>query len=552
MNENAPLFRLVDLEVKRRKHRIRFDNIEVPRGAFVLITGRSGSGKTTFLNVIGLALRARGRSKNSRLDSTILQDGRLHNLQRFGNGARARIRREQIGYVTQSNGMFPFLTLGQNIAVSKTAAGRAGRSIRELAQDLEIDDLLRQLPTAVSGGQLQRAAVVRALASNPSVIIADEPTANLGVSHRDDVFEVLQAQNRENGTTVILATHDTDIIQRNAFTHHICLRPGSGSGEEVTESDFYRILGDTAKVFGRYAMGDQGEVFRYRIRLKTPERLASAPVVLPFEARQGEFVVSNGISVVGHGKLNEVGGWNPEPSEVTREMEFDVTFPDGGGSNPIRFKFVISLESSSGDRIHYATSWMHAPNFRPKLMVIPLLTDEGGMEDTAEHGRGNLIRNDENGAVGGAEVDEGDSKDSLADADTGTSEKAAGGPPLGEKGCDFVGGTLTQHPGASRGDSAGFADGHPAPPFNLSYGGMSPQFYKAFEATGIDSYCIRELERQIYDRLNTEVRRRFLEEARNPVWLKFPLQGDSSFLCVRIDIIEPYRAVVADVQFQAI
>lgn len=179
-------------------------SITVRRGEIVALLGPSGSGKTTFLMAVGLIQAP--TTGQVRIAGTLVLDGpsALVNLK--------RIRREQMGYVFQKSNLIPFLTARENVQLVLEQIGWFPRSARrraiELLDELGVADRAEHLPAMLSGGQQQRVAVARALANQPSVLLADEPTAALDSHRGRQVMELFARVARDHGAGVIVVTHD--------------------------------------------------------------------------------------------------------------------------------------------------------------------------------------------------------------------------------------------------------------------------------------------------------------------------------------------------------
>jgi putative ABC transport system ATP-binding protein len=187
-------------------------DLRVRRGEFLVITGKSGAGKTTLVNLLtGLD---RCTSGEIWVDGTA-----VHNL---GAERAARWRGRTVGVVFQSFDLLPTLSIRQNVTLAMDFAGRytpRQRKARamQLLHAFEIAEHAHKPPSGLSGGQQQRAAIARALANDPPLLVADEPTGSLDSATADAVlrvFERLVAQ----GKTVVLVTHDPDIAQRGTRT----------------------------------------------------------------------------------------------------------------------------------------------------------------------------------------------------------------------------------------------------------------------------------------------------------------------------------------------
>ena len=172
-------------------------------GKITAIVGVSGVGKTTLLNILALS---------SIPDSgKVLFDGA--DISRFNQSERAAFRRDTIGYLPQDLGLIPILTAEENIRLPLLIAGREDNSDSVLARQsdpLEIRDFRGKFPHELSGGQCQRVAIMRALANEPKVFIADEPTSHLD-SVNIERFLSLLSRLKKQGATIILATHDNRV-----------------------------------------------------------------------------------------------------------------------------------------------------------------------------------------------------------------------------------------------------------------------------------------------------------------------------------------------------
>jgi lipoprotein-releasing system ATP-binding protein len=190
-------------------HALRGVDLTVETGEQVAIIGPSGSGKTTLLNIMGLLDRASGgRLEVNGQDVSDLDDEQL-----------TRLRGRSIGFVYQFHHLLPAFTAAENVALplaahrGRSTAGQLRRA-RDLLERVGLRDRADHLADALSGGQQQRVAVARALAAEPDLLLADEPTGNLDSEATEQVFTLLEQLNRELDLTLVLVTHDRTLAAR--------------------------------------------------------------------------------------------------------------------------------------------------------------------------------------------------------------------------------------------------------------------------------------------------------------------------------------------------
>ena len=180
-------------------------SVTIHKGEFVAITGTSGSGKSTLLQLIG------GLDKPTKGD--IVVGGQ--NLRKLRDGKLSHFRNKTIGFVFQFFYLQPFLRLQTNIEVpamfARTAPKKRRQRSAELADVVGLADRLKHFPKELSGGQMQRAAIARALQNNPAILLADEPTGNLDHANALAIFELFKKIRDEQGTTVVVVTHDLSL-----------------------------------------------------------------------------------------------------------------------------------------------------------------------------------------------------------------------------------------------------------------------------------------------------------------------------------------------------
>ena len=180
-------------------------SFSIQAGDFVALMGPSGCGKSTLLHLCGALDRLTSGSLK-------LND---RDLSAMGDDELTRVRREQVGFVFQFFNLLPTLTVSDNIALPCLLAGMkhddAERRARELAERVGIAHRMTHYPQQISGGEMQRAAIARALVHRPALLVADEPTGNLDSENGANVLALIGELNRELGVTVLLATHAADV-----------------------------------------------------------------------------------------------------------------------------------------------------------------------------------------------------------------------------------------------------------------------------------------------------------------------------------------------------
>jgi putative ABC transport system ATP-binding protein len=190
-------------------------SFEIGKGEFTAICGPSGSGKTTILNLVG-ALDVPTRGK-------VLVEGR--DLGTLGRGALSRLRRDRIGFVFQAYNLVPVLSAYENAELIMAMQGVPGKKRREkimrLLAEVGLEGMEHRRPDQLSGGQQQRVAIARAIASDPAVVLADEPTANVDSETADRLLGIMERLNRERGATFIFSTHDPKVMDRARRVVHL-------------------------------------------------------------------------------------------------------------------------------------------------------------------------------------------------------------------------------------------------------------------------------------------------------------------------------------------
>jgi putative ABC transport system ATP-binding protein len=204
---------------------LRGISLRIGKGELVSIVGPSGSGKSTLLGLIaGLDSPTAGR---------VLVDG--VDITRMGEARLARVRNEKIGMVFQAFNLIPTLTAQENVEVPLYVGqhpGSPGRRAKELLQLVGLAHRLGNRPSQLSGGEQQRVAVARALATDPAIVIMDEPTGNLDQANSQNVLQMIRDLRAATGTTFVIATHDPTVAA--AADRAIRIVDGQIASDEVT------------------------------------------------------------------------------------------------------------------------------------------------------------------------------------------------------------------------------------------------------------------------------------------------------------------------------
>jgi putative ABC transport system ATP-binding protein len=187
---------------------LRGISLRIAPGEFLAIAGPSGSGKTTLLNIIGGLDRAD--------TGEVLVEEK--NLQLLSSGELARLRLQRLGFVFQAYNLLPVLTALENaeftLLLQGVSAAERRERVQKLFAEIGLAGLEHRRPGELSGGQQQRVAVARAMVSEPALILADEPTANLDSVTATALLEVMEQLNRVHNTTFVYSTHDPQVMER--------------------------------------------------------------------------------------------------------------------------------------------------------------------------------------------------------------------------------------------------------------------------------------------------------------------------------------------------
>jgi ABC-type antimicrobial peptide transport system, ATPase component len=210
MRSVSKVFRTEQVET----HALRSLDLHVREGEFVAVTGPSGSGKTTFLNIAGLL--------ETFTSGQYVLDGQ--DVSNLNDDARSRMRNQKIGFIFQGFNLIPDLNLFDNVDVPLRYRGMAAaerkQRIEEALGRVGLGSRMKHYPSELSGGQQQRAAIARALAGSPRLLLADEPTGNLDSQMARGVMELLEEINAQ-GSTIVMVTHDPELAARAQRNVHI-------------------------------------------------------------------------------------------------------------------------------------------------------------------------------------------------------------------------------------------------------------------------------------------------------------------------------------------
>ncbi len=181
-------------------------SLDVEKGGFIALAGPSGSGKTTLLNIIG--------GLDSPDEGTVSVDGNA--LEKMNETQLSDLRLHKVGFIFQSYNLIPVLSAVENVEfgmlLQGVSPGRRRERATAILNDVGLDGKYHRRPSELSGGQQQRVAVARAIVSEPSIVLADEPTANLDSKTGDGLLELMRQMNEEKKATFIFSTHDSMVM----------------------------------------------------------------------------------------------------------------------------------------------------------------------------------------------------------------------------------------------------------------------------------------------------------------------------------------------------
>ena len=190
-------------------------NLEIPRGDFLALMGPSGSGKTTLLNLLGgIDTPSSGQLE---VDGVKIND--------LGGSALSRWRSQNIGFVFQLYNLLPVLTAERNVELplllTKLSKAERRKRVAIALKVVGLSDRARHYPRQLSGGQEQRVGIARAIVTDPTLLLADEPTGDLDRKAGDEILDLLQTLNRDHGKTIVMVTHDPRAAERARRTLHL-------------------------------------------------------------------------------------------------------------------------------------------------------------------------------------------------------------------------------------------------------------------------------------------------------------------------------------------
>lgn len=200
-------------------------NLVITRGEFTALAGPSGSGKSTLLNMIGTLDRP--------TKGTVSYDG--HVVSSLAPDPLSDFRLRSLGFVFQAYNLIPVLTAAENVEYPLVLQGVDARERRKLAQEVlqwvGLENYAERRPDLLSGGQQQRVAVARAIVTRPSLVLADEPTANLDSKTGAQLLDLMQGLNKEHGITFLFSSHDGAVLERARRV--VSLQDGELKADEV-------------------------------------------------------------------------------------------------------------------------------------------------------------------------------------------------------------------------------------------------------------------------------------------------------------------------------
>ncbi len=207
---------------------LRGVDLTLKQGEFTAIVGPSGSGKTTLLNIMSGLDRA--------TEGKVWLKGRL--ISEMSDKELSDFRRDNLGFIFQAYNLIPVLTVEENVEyimlLQKISKNERRRRVEKILKELGLEGYIKRRPPQLSGGQQQRVAVARAMVSRPSLILADEPTANLDSETGGGLLDMMRELNQKTGMTYIFSTHDENVMKRACRL--IILKDGRVASDEIREN----------------------------------------------------------------------------------------------------------------------------------------------------------------------------------------------------------------------------------------------------------------------------------------------------------------------------
>jgi putative ABC transport system ATP-binding protein len=220
MSQNGTLVHIKDVRKVYRRGEERIDvlqgiDLDIPEGDFLALMGPSGSGKTTLLNLMG------GLDTPSSGSVEVAGEP----IDRLSGGQLASWRARHVGFVFQFYNLLPVLTAERNVELplllTSLSAAERKRHVATALGVVGLADRARHYPRQLSGGQEQRVGIARAIVTDPTLLLCDEPTGDLDRKSGDEILDLLQALNREHGKTIVMVTHDPHAAARARRTLHL-------------------------------------------------------------------------------------------------------------------------------------------------------------------------------------------------------------------------------------------------------------------------------------------------------------------------------------------
>jgi putative ABC transport system ATP-binding protein len=220
MSQNGTLVHIKDVRKVYRRGEERIDvlqgiDLDIPEGDFLALMGPSGSGKTTLLNLMG--------GLDTPTSGTVEVAGEP--IDRLSGGQLANWRARHVGFVFQFYNLLPVLTAERNVELplllTSLSAAERRRHVATALSVVGLADRARHYPRQLSGGQEQRVGIARAIVTDPTLLLCDEPTGDLDRKSGDEILDLLQALNREHGKTIVMVTHDPHAAQYAHVTRHL-------------------------------------------------------------------------------------------------------------------------------------------------------------------------------------------------------------------------------------------------------------------------------------------------------------------------------------------